>query len=129
MLRVFVCSPFSGPDREQNVRTAAAICQALCAAGAAPFAPHLHYPVFLNDDDSRARARGLKCGMAWLDVADAVVVFEGAGMTSGMAKELIRAMRAGKPVAFLEKLDSPLRFERFLRNELLELQEAWKWKK
>jgi len=127
MLRVFVCSPFSGSasEREQNVKTAVAVCQALCAAGAAPFAPHLHYPAFLNDDDSDDRALAFRCGMAWLDAADAMVVFTGLGITSGMEAEISHAIRVGKPIAFLERLGSALRFKRFSGKELLDLEEAW----
>jgi len=127
MLRVFVCSPFAGSasEREENVKTAVAICQALCAAGAAPFAPHLFFPAFLNDEYHDDRALGFACGLAWLDAADAVVVYTGRGITSGMEAEINHAMRVGKPIAFLDSLALALRFKRYAGKALLDLEDAW----
>lgn len=97
MKRIFVCSRYAG-DVEGNVRVARWLCQEVVRAGAVPFAPHLLYTQFMNDDDPRERAAGISCGLAFMAVCDEVWVYTGAGISPGMKQELAHAGRLGLTV-------------------------------
>ncbi|MCW1085664.1 hypothetical protein OJ920_10850, partial [Streptococcus anginosus] len=51
---VYICSPYSG-DTEANVELARQFCGFAVSAGKIPFAPHLHYPQFMDDADPDQR--------------------------------------------------------------------------
>lgn len=71
--RVFVCSPFRpfrGRSRAENVARAQLLCRAACLAGYAPFAPHLFYTAFLDDELEAERRLGIYCDLTWLAAAD-----------------------------------------------------------
>lgn len=93
--RVFVCSPFRG-DVARNVEVARAVCRQVLREGDAPFAPHLLYPDFLDDDVSEERALGIGAGLAWLAVADEVLVV--GEPTAGMRAEIAAAETLGVPI-------------------------------
>lgn len=54
--------------------------------GANPFAMHLLYTQFLNDNNPEDRKVGIECGLGWTDMADEVwfCLREGERPTSGM---------------------------------------------
>ncbi|MCE9636097.1 MAG: hypothetical protein K8T90_10365 [Planctomycetes bacterium] len=93
--RVFVCSPYRG-DVERNVEVARAACRDVVLDGDAPFAPHLLYPDILDDADAAERSRGLCAGLAWLAVADEVLVV--GEPTEGMRAEIAAAETLGLPI-------------------------------
>jgi len=93
--RVFVCSPFRG-DVARNVVVARAACREVVLAGDAPFAPHLLYPEFLDDDVAAERALGIGAGLAWLAVADEILVV--GEPTEGMRAEIAAAETLGIPI-------------------------------
>lgn len=93
--RVFVCSPFRG-DVARNVEVARAACRQVICEGDAPFAPHLLYPDFLDDDVAEERALGIGAGLAWLAVAGEVLVVGEA--TEGMRAEIAAAETLGVPI-------------------------------
>ena len=98
MRRVFVCSPYRG-DIARNTDIAQAICREIALAGDAPFAPHLLYPDFLDDDDEVERATGITASITWLAAADLVLVV--GEPTEGMQREIAAARSLGIPIEHL----------------------------
>ena len=70
MKRVFICSRYAG-DIKKNVETAKQLCRKATGEGLAPFAPHLLYTLFLNDDEP---AEKLLADPGGEDRADAVKI-------------------------------------------------------
>jgi hypothetical protein len=93
--RVFVCSPYRG-DVKRNVAIARAACHDVLRAGDAPFAPHVLYPGLLDDDVPEQRAFGIGAGLAWLAVADEILVV--GEPTEGMRAEIAAAETLGIPI-------------------------------
>jgi hypothetical protein len=100
--RVFVCSAFRG-DVARNVEVARAACRQVALEGDAPFAPHLLYPDFLDDGDAMERAFGIGSGLAWLAVADEILVV--GEPTEGMRAEIAAAETLGLPI---RRVDAPV---------------------
>jgi hypothetical protein len=98
--RVIVESPFAGNwwQRLLNRRYARAALRDCLARGEAPIASHLLYTQILNDSDPGDRALGVAAGLAWLDIADASVVYVDRGISGGMQKGMAAAEAAGVPV-------------------------------
>jgi hypothetical protein len=97
--RVYVCSPYRG-DTQANVARAVALCREIALAGDAPLAVHAFLPEALDDADPEERALGQAVGLAWLAVADEVLV---AGpLSEGMRREIEAATQMGIPVRFVE---------------------------
>lgn len=97
MRRVFICSPYRG-DVSANVAFAMQICREVALAGDAPFAPHLLFPRWLDDEVPAEREAGITAGLAWLEVADELLV---AGtVTDGMRREIEAASELGIPITF-----------------------------
>ena len=59
---IFVCSPYRG-DTETNTQNARRYCRLVVEQGGIPFAPHLLFTQFLNEDKAAERRRGLWMGM------------------------------------------------------------------
>lgn len=95
MKRVFVCSPYRG-DIVANVAVARAACREVLRQGGTPFAPHLLYPDLLDDDVAEERASGICAGLAWLAVADEILVV--GEPTEGMRQEIAAAQTIGVPI-------------------------------
>lgn len=93
---VYICSPFAG-DIQQNTENARIYCRFAIEHGAIPFAPHLLYPQFMDDDKPEERALALEMGLRMLDRCDELWVF-GRKISAGMYLEITYAMRIGKPV-------------------------------
>jgi len=94
-LLIFVCSPYRG-DVEANMRQAERYCRFVYEQQCVPFAPHLIYPRFLNDDDLDERRAGLMMGIEVLQRCDELWAF--GEPTAGMALEISAAVAQGKPV-------------------------------
>jgi len=125
--RVFVCSPFRG-DVEKNVAVARAACRQVVLDGDAPFAPHLLYPAFLDDDEPAERALGIGAGLAWLAAADEVLVV--GEPTEGMRAEIAVAETLGLPIHRLTATETPGVARRFaftdvVRCRLLAVWAEW----
>ena len=86
---VYICSPYAG-DVETNVRNARRYSRFAVDNGAIPVTPHLLYPQFLNDADSKDRAIGINCGNALLEKCSELWVF-GSRISAGMDAEIRRA--------------------------------------
>ena len=95
---IFVCSPFAG-DTETNIVNARRYCEYVFDHGAVPFAPHLYFPQFLDDNDEEQRKTGIGAGIAILAQCDELWAF-GDKLTEGMRLELKIADGLGIPMRF-----------------------------
>jgi hypothetical protein len=98
--RVFVASPLRAAGDftfEGNLDLARRLCLRVVEMGNAPFAPHLLYTQFLDDDDEIHRAKGIACGETFLEVCDELwaYCFREGGPSSGMRYEIDMAERCG----------------------------------
>lgn len=114
MKAVFIVSPLRGTpgqlaacrtdaDRadllQTNMEHAEALChEVMVKYGNAAFAPHVFYPLFLDDRKAEERALGMKAGRAWLAKADEVWVWSRDGISAGMNEEISYANTMGIPV-------------------------------
>lgn len=101
--RVFICSRYIG-DTEHNVQVASALCRIAIEAGCAPFAPHLLYTRFLDENDPAQRELGISLGLRFMDACEEVWVYTGDGISDGMRRELAHAKALGKPVIELREV-------------------------
>ena len=101
MRRVILESPFAG-DVDRNIAYARAALRDCLLRDEAPFASHLLYtqPGVFNDDDPGERQRGIDAGIAWGDVADAVVVYTDLGISQGMGYGLRCHGEAGRRIEY-----------------------------
>ena len=95
---VFVCSPYRG-DVETNTQNARRYCRLVMSRGGIPFAPHLLFTQFLNEDKAEERRCGLRMGMEMLRLCDELWAF--GEPTEGMRMEIEQAERLGIPVCRL----------------------------
>ena len=96
---IFVCSPYRG-DMETNTQNARQYCRLVMEQGGIPFAPHLLFTQFLDEDKAVERRRGLRLGMEMLKLCDELWAF--GEPTEGMRMEMIQAKRLGIPVHRLD---------------------------
>jgi hypothetical protein len=101
MKPVILESPYAG-DRATNIRYAQRAMLDALARGEAPFASHLLYTSFLDDDDPVQRKLGMEAGLAWGQRADACVVYTDYGISPGMSVGIERAELAGIPIEYRE---------------------------
>lgn len=92
--------PLRALDRWRNVRYARACLRDALLRGEAPLASHLLYtqPGVLDDDRPEERQLGVAAGLAWLDGAQATVVYTDRGISAGMHHGIRRAGDYGRPV-------------------------------
>jgi hypothetical protein len=94
-LLIFVCSPYRG-DVTTHVRQAERYCRFVYEQQCVPFAPHLLYPRFLDDNDPDERQAGLRMGVEVLKHCDELWAF--GEPTTGMLHEITGAAALGIPV-------------------------------
>jgi hypothetical protein len=101
MRRVIVESPYAG-DVERNVRYARACLHDCLRRGEAPYASHLLYTQLgvLDDTKPEERKRGIEAGFAWRSAAEATVVYQDLGISSGMRLGIEHARAHGCPVEY-----------------------------
>jgi hypothetical protein len=96
MRRVILESPYAG-DVAANVEYARRCVRDCVLRGEAPIASHLLFtqPGILDDQVPRERAMGIDAGLAWLAVADVMVLYIDRGMSPGMQEAMRLAQRCG----------------------------------
>jgi hypothetical protein len=99
MKRIFVCSAFAG-DIMANITKAQEYCRRVIDEGHAPFAPHLLYPQMLDEANPADRAKGIACGLAWLEFCDEMWVFS--KVSDGMQQEILEAMAHGITIRYFD---------------------------
>lgn len=99
---VYICSPFSHGDVKQNVQNARKYCRFASDHNCIPFAPHLLYPQFLNDNIPDDRSRAFFMNKVMLGKCDELWVF-GSIYTAGMQKEIKWARRKKLTIRFFDE--------------------------
>ena len=101
MRRVIVESPFRATlERtvEQHKLYLQHALRDCVLRGESPYASHGLLIEALDDDDPVERALGIKCGWAWAEKADAVVVYGCLGVSPGMRESIDRYQKMGLPI-------------------------------
>ena len=96
---IFVCSPNRG-DTETNTQNARRYCRLVMEQGGIPFAPHLLFTQFLDENKAAERRQGLWMGREMLKLCDELWAF--GEPTEGMEMEIAQAERLGVPVCRLD---------------------------
>ena len=97
---VYICSPYSSGDIEQNLINARKYSRFAVDKGVIPIAPHLLFPQFMSEETERELAMFMnkvlitKCAELW--------VF-GDKYTNGMNDEIIYAIRKDKPIHYFNE--------------------------
>jgi hypothetical protein len=99
---VYICSPFSQGDKKQNVINARRFCKYAVAQNCIPFAPHLFFPQFMNDENPKERDMAFKMNHIMLGNCDELWVF-GNKYTIGMQCEMKWAMRKKVHIRFFDE--------------------------
>ena len=86
---VYICSPFSGAV-DENIAAAQRYSRFAVDNGCIPFAPHLLFTQFLDDNNPKERQLGLFFGNALMSKCAEVWVF-GSIISVGMEAEIKRA--------------------------------------
>jgi hypothetical protein len=71
MKLVVIESPYAG-DIEKNLEFCLNICRYAVSKGYSPYASHLMFTQFLDDNVPEERQAGIDCGLAWGEKADMV---------------------------------------------------------
>ena len=90
---IYVCSPYAG-DIRTNVKNAKRYSRYIVERGHIPFAPHLLFPQFMDDNDESERQKSLLFGQKMLDKCDEMWVF-GESVSEGMYAEIKYAREKG----------------------------------
>lgn len=98
---VYICSPLSG-DVPGNQERARKYSRFAVDKGAIPLAPHLLFPQFMDDSDPAERSLALYMDMVLLSKCGEVWVF-GETISRGMAAEIEKAKRKGKPIRYFDR--------------------------
>lgn len=80
---VILESPFAG-DVDRNIAYARRCLLDSLQRNEAPIASHLLYTKVLDDTIPEHRKLGIESGLAWLEIADAMVVYTDLGISPGM---------------------------------------------
>ena len=96
---VIIESPYAG-NLERNLSYAFRAMLHSMSKGEAPFASHLQYTLFLDDNHPTERELGIKCGHAWMEAADLVAVYKDLGISPGMKAGIKRALNLGKKIEY-----------------------------
>ena len=86
---VYICSPYAG-DVDTNVENARRYSRFAVEKGYIPIAPHLLFPQFMNDRNTKERQLGMFFGNALMSKCSEVWVF-GDQISAGMEGEIKRA--------------------------------------
>ena len=98
---VFVCSPFAGCVRE-NIQNARRYSRFTYLSGYMPITPHLMYPRYLDDTQTKERQDGMDMGIRLLDLCEEIWVF-GDIYSSGMQREMTHALGTHMTIRFFDR--------------------------
>ena len=88
---VYICSPFSGKVKK-NKKNARKYCRFALEQHTIPFAPHLLFPQFMDDNSSEERQLAMFMNMIMLGHCEELWVF-GDRISAGMKQEIHKAER------------------------------------
>ena len=104
---VYICSPFSGKVK-RNKRKARKYCRFALEQHTIPFAPHLLFPQFMDDDNPEERQTAMFMNMVMLGKCEQLWVF-GENYSNGMKEEIRKAKERRKKIRyFTEKMEEIL---------------------
>ena len=95
---VYVCSAYSG-DVTTNTEQAKQYCRFALEQGQIPLAPHLMFPLFMNDDDPTERELAIFMDVVLLGKCDELWVF-GETISEGMVVEIEVAKKRRQPIRY-----------------------------
>lgn len=95
---VYVCSAYSG-DVTVNTEKAKQYCRFALEQGQIPLAPHLMFPLFMNDDDPAERELAIFMDVILLGKCDELWVF-GDSISEGMSVEIEVAKKRRQPIRY-----------------------------
>jgi len=98
MKLVFICSPYRD-NVALNTTKAKRYCYFAFIKGFTPYAPHLHNPQFLDEEDPEERSAGIQLGLKMLKQADELWCF-GNTLTEGMEAEIRMARELKIPIRY-----------------------------
>jgi len=92
MRLVILESPYAG-NVEQNLAYARRCVRDSLNRGESPIASHLLYtqPGILDDNNLEERNLGIRAGLSWILLADAMVVYKDLGISPGMERGIVEA--------------------------------------
>lgn len=99
MRRVIIESPYAG-DIEANTYYLHEACMDCLRRGESPYASHGFFVHFLDDTNPEERKLGIEAGLAWGDVADAVVVYGDRGVSKGMEYAIEKHKAEGRTIEY-----------------------------
>ena len=100
---VYVCSPLRG-DTEKNIKNAKSYCRFVYEKGYIPYAPHLFFTQFMDDEKENERNDAITMGLHMLKCASELWIFTDNGISFGMAQEIEQAGREDMPVRYFKNL-------------------------
>lgn len=104
---VYICSPFSGKVKK-NKRKARKYCRFALEQHTIPFAPHLLFPQFMDDNNPKERQTAMFINMVMLGKCEQLWVF-GENYSNGMKEEIRKAKERKKKIRyFTEKMEEIL---------------------
>ena len=104
---VYICSPFSGKVK-RNKRKARKYCRFALEQHTIPFAPHLLFPQFMDDNNPEERQTAMFMNMVMLGKCEQLWVF-GENYSKGMKEEIQKAKERRKKIRyFTEKMEEIL---------------------
>lgn len=98
-MRTIIESPYAG-DVNVNLMYLRRCCRHSIDLGEHPFASHLFYTQFLDDDVKEERKAGMEAGFDWMSQAEQVVVYIDLGISNGMKKGIEKAQSVNLPVSY-----------------------------
>ena len=98
---VFICSPYAGCIKE-NVQNARRYSRFAYLSGYMPITPHLMYPLFLDDKQTKERLDGMDMGLRLLDLCEELWVF-GDRYSSGMQREIAHAIARFMTIRYFDR--------------------------
>ena len=104
---VYICSQFSGKVKK-NKRKARKYCRFALEQHTIPFAPHLLFPQFMDDNNPKERQTAMFMNMVMLGKCEQLWVF-GENYSNGMKEEIRIAKERKKKIRyFTEKMEEIL---------------------
>jgi len=91
MKRVFICSPYNAKTDEElqaNLVYARELCHVAIKNDCAPFAPHLIYTQFLDDNDPVERSMGVRAGCIFMESCQELWIGVARGLSESMKLEI-----------------------------------------
>jgi hypothetical protein len=99
MIPVILESPYAG-DIQSNEEYAYKCCLDCLSRGESPYASHLFFTQFLDDNVPEEREQGIQAGFAWRTVAKKTVVYTDRGISKGMEYGIEHSEKLGIEIEY-----------------------------